>query len=197
MKRIVAETGRVFETLQHYACRLAIRDSERAEELRVLYVAMTRARERLIMVGSSENPDSLVKKCGASLCGDKTPSPVLIKKAGSYLEILILSLMWHKDAKLLREFAAVSERYTYNPNFSLNVEYVTSVSTGEYITEDEDAVALMKICSGILKNGLHTYTDILVFPDMPQKCLRLQSKTARAVLIGILQPSLTFCVKMI
>ena len=49
--------------------------------------------------------------------------------------------MWHKDAKLLREFAAVSERYTYNPNFSLNVEYVTSVSTGEYITEDEDAVA--------------------------------------------------------
>ena len=141
MKRIVAETGRVFETLQHRACRLAIRDSERAEELRVLYVAMTRARERLIMVGSSEKPETLVKKCGASLCGDKTPSPVLIKKAGSYLELLILSLMWHKDAKLLREFAAVSERYTYNPNFSLNVEYVTSVSTGEYITEDEDAVA--------------------------------------------------------
>lgn len=141
MKRIVAETGRVFETLQHRACRLSIRDSERAEELRVLYVAMTRARERLIMVGSSEKPETLVKKCGASLCGDKTPSPVLIKKAGSYLELLILSLMWHKDAKLLREFAAVSERYTYNPNFSLNVEYVTSVSTGEYITEDEDAVA--------------------------------------------------------
>ena len=85
--------------------------------------------------------------------------------------------MWHKDAKLLREFAAVSERFTYNPNFSLNVEYVTTVSTGEYITEDEDAVA----------------------PDenLPQKCLRLQSKIARAVLIGILQPSLTFCVKMI
>ena len=30
---------------------------------------------------------------------------------------------------------------------------------------------------------------------MPQKCLRLQSKTARTVLIGILQPSLTFLCK--
>lgn len=105
--------------------------------------------------------------------------------------------MWHKDAKLLREFAAVSESYTYNPNFSLNVEYVTSVSTGEYITEDEDAVAPDENLLRDIENGLHTYTDILVFPDMPQKCLRLQLKTARAVLIGILQPSLTFCVKMI
>lgn len=105
--------------------------------------------------------------------------------------------MWHKDAKLLREFAAVSERFTYNPNFSLNVEYVTTVSTGEYITEDEDAVAPDENLLRDIENGLHTYTDILVFPDMPQKCLRLQSKIARAVLIGILQPSLTFCVKMI
>lgn len=75
MKRIVAETGRVFETLQHRACRLSIRDSERAEELRVLYVAMTRARERLIMVGSSENPESLVKNAGHPFAVTKRRRP--------------------------------------------------------------------------------------------------------------------------
>lgn len=77
MKRIVAETGRVFETLQHRACRLSIRDSERAEELRVLYVAMTRARERLIMVGSSENPETLVKNAGHPFAVTKRRRPYL------------------------------------------------------------------------------------------------------------------------
>ncbi|MBR5601161.1 MAG: ATP-binding domain-containing protein [Clostridia bacterium] len=32
-----------------------------AEELRVLYVAMTRAREKLIMVGAMKEPEILVK----------------------------------------------------------------------------------------------------------------------------------------
>lgn len=105
--------------------------------------------------------------------------------------------MWHKDAKLLREFAAVSERYTCNPNFSLNVEYVTSVSTGEYITEDEDAVAPDEnLLRDIEKRTSYVY-GYSRLSGYAAKCLRLQSKIARAVLIGILQPSLTFCVKMI
>lgn len=108
-----------------------------------------------------------------------------------------MALCGTKDAKLLREFAAVSESYTYNPNFSLNVEYVTSVSTGEYITEDEDAVAPDENLLRDIEKRTSYVSRIFIVPDMPQKCLRLQSKTARAVLIGILQPSLTFCVKMI
>ncbi|HAQ28580.1 MAG TPA: helicase-exonuclease AddAB subunit AddA [Ruminococcaceae bacterium] len=141
IKRIINETGRVFETLQHYACRLAIRDSERAEELRILYVAMTRARERLIIVGSSDNPERLVGRCSASLYGDGKIPSALIKKATSYLDILIPSLMWHNDAKLLRSFAAKPEYGICKADFPLNVECVTSVSSEEYLTDDKASAA--------------------------------------------------------
>lgn len=120
------------------------------------------------------------------------------KKPGLIFELLILSLYVAQRCKSLREFAAVSERFTYNPNFSLNVEYVSLRYQPESISpRTKMRSRLMKICSGILKNRIIMHTDILVFPDMPQKMSASSVSTARAVLIGILQPSLTFCVKMI
>lgn len=52
MMRRDPNTYNRFDTLPRRAVSLSIRQSERAEELRVLYVAMTRAREKLILTMS-------------------------------------------------------------------------------------------------------------------------------------------------
>lgn len=120
-KRIIDNGARIFSTVQHTACKLSLRDSSRAEELRVLYVALTRAKERLIMVGTSKNIENMVSNCALSISDSPKIETVLISKAQSYLEILIMSLLTHKDAKSLRTMANVFENKVIPSQFDLKI----------------------------------------------------------------------------
>jgi ATP-dependent helicase/nuclease subunit A len=72
----VVEPDRMIEysSASHLRARLEITRSSREEELRVLYVAMTRARDRLILVGSKDGAEKLT---------DENASPVLAHTAHS------------------------------------------------------------------------------------------------------------------
>lgn len=61
------------------------------EELRVLYVAMTRAKEKLVMTATDRNLDRKLEKWKAVSCGGKIPFTVL-SAAGSCLDWLLMSL---------------------------------------------------------------------------------------------------------
>lgn len=60
-----------YSTAQRAAVRQAIVNEEMAEQLRVLYVAMTRAKEKLIMVTAAAKPEELVEKHRGAECGKK------------------------------------------------------------------------------------------------------------------------------
>lgn len=127
VKRITDGGSRIFETVQRTACKLSMRDSERAEELRILYVAMTRAKERLLMVGSAKNAEKMLAACGLSGAGVQSLPPVLIGKASSFLEILLMVFIGHKDAAVLRALAHLPESIVQPSDFSLHVAYITSL----------------------------------------------------------------------
>ncbi len=80
----------------HDAISVTCEKKELAEEMRVLYVGMTRARERLIMTGSAANPSSLIKKCSAA------PTPALVARARSPMELLLMGLMATRSGNALR-----------------------------------------------------------------------------------------------
>ena len=61
------ERRRRYPTLSHGRLGETMRRKERAEELRLLYVAMTRARERLVLVGQFNDPDRLGERW-ATVC---------------------------------------------------------------------------------------------------------------------------------
>lgn len=62
------------------------------EELRVLYVAMTRAKEKLIMTASDRNLEARLEKWrGVGTEGEKLPYTILTS-AGSYLDWILMSL---------------------------------------------------------------------------------------------------------
>ncbi|HWR41406.1 MAG TPA: helicase-exonuclease AddAB subunit AddA [Patescibacteria group bacterium] len=77
----------------------------RAEELRILYVAFTRAREKLILVGSGSE---LAKKCegwGREVGAPDLPLPVsLVAKARSYLDWLAPAVARHPGGEAFRMY---------------------------------------------------------------------------------------------
>ena len=81
--------------------RLAIRQKNKmealAEEMRILYVACTRAREQLILLGSSSRLSSALKRWS------KPVDPYILTQAGSYLDWIIPVLLRHEDGQPLRD----------------------------------------------------------------------------------------------
>lgn len=77
------ETLRQINTLSRQAVSLAIRKSERAEELRVLYVAMTRAKEKLLMTMSVKDPSAKLNRLAAALGRRKPSLPISSSPPGA------------------------------------------------------------------------------------------------------------------
>ena len=81
----------------------------KAEELRILYVALTRAREKLILVGSAKK---LAQKCAAWCRSVEEPVTTLpasqVIKAKSYLEWIGMAVARHTDGAVIRQYTGCS-----------------------------------------------------------------------------------------
>jgi helicase-exonuclease AddAB, AddA subunit, Firmicutes type len=83
-----------------------------SEEMRILYVALTRAREKLIITGAANNIEKSAAKwlSTAEDSGDKFSSHKMLK-AQNYLDWICPSLMRHKDSEALRKAAGFGMDY--------------------------------------------------------------------------------------
>jgi ATP-dependent helicase/nuclease subunit A len=90
------------------AAKLAIREKIRnetmSEEMRILYVALTRAREKLIITGSARDMAKAMEGWAetADSDGQRLPAYKMIK-AGTYLDWMVPALMRHRNCRKLRE----------------------------------------------------------------------------------------------
>ena len=93
-----------YSTLPKDAIKKKIRLEILSEEMRILYVAFTRAKEKLIITGTVNNIDKTVEKWVNSASIEKeniAASEVL--KGKSYLDWVGMALCQHKDGEVLRE----------------------------------------------------------------------------------------------
>lgn len=80
-----------------------------AEEMRVLYVALTRAREKLVLVGSSKKlADRILAWCNATNPDERLGDGVLLKAKG-YLDWVGSALVRHPMANVLRAYPQAGE----------------------------------------------------------------------------------------
>lgn len=99
--RVIAQERYRYPTIARLAIAEQTAMENRAEELRVLYVAMTRAREKLVMVGSVKGYDSARKKwTGLARKNELSRSAIL--DAGSWLDWLAPVLAKHSAGTVLR-----------------------------------------------------------------------------------------------
>ena len=93
-----------YKTLQKYAIKKKFELETLSEEMRILYVALTRAKEKLIITGASSNLQKDIEACykaGEKGLDKVMPSEVLKQK--SYLKWIMTALIKHKDGEILRQ----------------------------------------------------------------------------------------------
>ena len=103
------QTMKQFSTVQLQAIRLEVQRSILSEEMRILYVALTRAREKLVVVASVKQ--DLAKKLSGldEELVDGKLSAYAVGEAASWSDWMIMSLLRHKSAKTLREYAGLED----------------------------------------------------------------------------------------
>jgi len=96
------ETGLRFTSAPQYAMKLKLRRAALSEELRILYVAMTRAKERLIVTAGAKDAGAYLSSlCGAAFSGAKV-DPFDAAAAKCPADWLFAALLPHPDAAALR-----------------------------------------------------------------------------------------------
>lgn len=90
-----------YDTLTREAVKNVIRNESISEEMRILYVALTRAKEKLIITGISNDLvnqiESVEKQKEIYPRKDGKINPILVKKYKSYLDWIILVYLYEKN----------------------------------------------------------------------------------------------------
>ncbi|MFU0824172.1 helicase-exonuclease AddAB subunit AddA [Clostridium sp.] len=99
-----------YSTVVKEALKEKIKIETLSEEMRILYVALTRAKEKLIMTGSVKDIEKKCKEWSYGLYDDDEKlSQHEILKAKSYLDWICPVVMRHKDGEPLRNKAGIQE----------------------------------------------------------------------------------------
>lgn len=93
MKVREPETLKRYATLPYEALRLSVERDLYAEELRVLYVALTRAKEKLVLVLSCKDFSGYVNSVRKKLTGAGAPEPYALRNMKSFGEWITAALL--------------------------------------------------------------------------------------------------------
>ena len=100
-----------YPTLARHGISHKLTMETKAEELRILYVALTRAREKLILVGSvSKLNKKAVQWCQVTDCTSLTLPDALIASAKNYLDWLCPAVARHDGGEALRQYAECKDQ---------------------------------------------------------------------------------------
>ncbi|MGN0469015.1 MAG: 3'-5' exonuclease, partial [Acutalibacteraceae bacterium] len=116
------QTMAQYPTVAHNAVKLSLRQDMVSEEMRVLYVAMTRAKEKLIMVGTVRNLEKRLDSYSVNINPNlKKLAPFAASSSKGFGEWLLTAFLRHKDAFALRDLVGLSDDIVLPSDFSLKV----------------------------------------------------------------------------
>lgn len=93
----------LYPTLQALAVRHRIEEETLSEEMRILYVALTRAKDVLLVSFAHKEPAAYLAKQAAAL-GDAAPHPFLLGRCNSMADWITAAALCHPDADPLLQY---------------------------------------------------------------------------------------------
>ncbi|MFD2612735.1 helicase-exonuclease AddAB subunit AddA [Paenibacillus gansuensis] len=154
-----------YPTLPSLAIKRSMRMEMLAEEMRVLYVALTRPKEKLYLIGTVRNMEKQLDKWSSALETDgwSLPEPMLAK-ARCYLDWIGPALLRHKAAHALKREAGLTLRIAdvmaeEPSSWSLHVmsggwmAMQEAAAGSEHDTERETLVPLLQIAEAVELSG--------------------------------------------
>jgi ATP-dependent helicase/nuclease subunit A len=133
-----------FNTLPRMALSMEIARAEKSEELRVLYVALTRARQKLIILatprtGAASFLDGVSKK----LAGEREISPYVVRTCARIADWIAMCAMLHPDGEPLRQYAGTEVDFEHEAEYRMVCRVVTDPFEKDDDCEiDVEAVAI-------------------------------------------------------
>lgn len=139
-------SGKKLKTLPYISCRLHSKQKDYSEVMRVMYVALTRAKEMLTIVGSDTNPENrLADALLAYTRGARRVDAGYLMSAASRFMWLLPVFMRHADAHGLRAFPTYfTEGYVLPQDFRLSASIGTA-----YKQESEDTAESVESTSDL------------------------------------------------
>lgn len=104
-----------------------------SEELRILYVALTRAKEKIIITGFTSNLEKKVTTISSKMGDEKLISNFYLKGVKCYLDILLACLLRHKDGKCLRDLSMVTSKvFISESNIDIKILPASQIDESEF-----------------------------------------------------------------
>lgn len=107
MKRRTEDGISVYDTASRRAAVITSERMGRSEEMRVLYVALTRAKENLVMVTSVPNPEKGLAKVAVECGIGERANPFAVLRMNNFSDLVLMALMRHPAANELRKLSGV------------------------------------------------------------------------------------------
>lgn len=125
-----------YKTLSSVAVSLYKKRSQRSEELRVLYVAMTRAKQKLYMISACPSKYGANLSLYNALCPENSAvNPYFVYNASSSYDWFMYSFIHHHDAYSLREECTEYSPDTFPAVFKIDSPAVTENTDEEPVEE--------------------------------------------------------------
>ncbi len=108
-KRREPEVLKQYTTVPQEALRLEISKGMLSEEMRILYVALTRAREYLFITAAEKKLDKKLVKLAENIGENVKMSPFAVQSAQSFSDWVLSAALRKKEAACLRELAGLDD----------------------------------------------------------------------------------------
>lgn len=142
-KRFDYKNRVVYETAERKLIGQRIEREGLSEEVRVLYVALTRARDKLFLVGSVDDIKKRVSDWGAYLFFEEIPYHNLLNEI-SFLNWIAPCIMRHRDGQVLRDMLDVDDYMLgcgiIDDESRWEVNIIGSIADGDAEEQTEDIV---------------------------------------------------------
>lgn len=112
-----------YNTLPMLAVRKEIEKNSIAEEIRILYVALTRAREKLIMVSTKKDVNKYLENQYSKLVLDKIIEPYIVSNCKSISDWITLCALVHPSLNHIRKQIDPTAEHIYNEENTLDWKF--------------------------------------------------------------------------
>lgn len=153
--RFDSRTNQEFETQPYVSLKIKNELEELSETMRVLYVALTRAKEKLYIVGSMSNPEKAIREIYSKYYTGNCKNAVALSLCNNFLQWIILCMLQHPSTgKLAGELGILNRHETDTPvkiNFKIAEPPVIEITeNSEKVKEKADKEIL-----GIIKEKVN------------------------------------------
>ncbi len=148
-----------YHTISYEIAKKNFLEDSYSEELRVLYVALTRAKEKTVVVASNKDWAKELSDLKKYISDESKISSAKVMSMNSYSKYILTALLKHPDAHLLREMAGLDSSVYLPCDTPAKFELISDFTIEEEIME-EDIVNYnpdFEIISQIDKNLSYVY----------------------------------------